>query len=287
MNKFIEAMATGYLTVYDFLYSGMSLFRPHQVEHSIRILMFHDVRSKDYEYFYDLLRKLSKRGTIVNPRTFFNIDPDRIDNEKSKRQFLITFDDGFMSDYEAYRSIMEPLGLRGIFFACGAPIDGRLENFSGKEFISHNMGYGEAVSPEGLMGPDQLRELHADGNVIGFHTHDHVDVASLMDEQILQICSDADYFEQTLGFKIDHFAFPFGRVDNISNSAIRIISRRFSYVYSGIRGNNVPARAGQLLYRDNIDLSRSSFFNLGLLSGGFDFFYRSRRRKFLASKSGY
>ncbi len=69
-----------------------------------------------------------------------------------------------------------------------------------------------------FMSWDQLHQLAADGNEIGGHTIDHVNLPSLgPDDQKREICNDrADLLAHN--FQVTDFAFPFGSHDAASEA---------------------------------------------------------------------
>lgn len=84
----------------------------------------------------------------------------------------------------------------------------------------------------------QLHQLEAEGNEIGGHTIDHVDVPSLgADDQRREVCDDrADLLAR--GFQITDFAFPFGSHDAGSQAVVRDCGYNTARITSGIRSPN-------------------------------------------------
>jgi hypothetical protein len=91
-----------------------------------------------------------------------------------------------------------------------------------------------------------------------------------------------------LGFKIEHFAYPFGNAESFSERAMKIAKQRFQFVYSGLRGDNVAGASSFTIRRDAAALqhpatnSYSVYSNslLGsFLEGSADRFYASSRKK--------
>jgi peptidoglycan/xylan/chitin deacetylase (PgdA/CDA1 family) len=131
------------------------------------------------------------------------------------RQVLLTFDDGFESNYRVAQEILNPLGIKAIFFVIPEFV-----NTVGVEnqwqFIETRLYPGQAARaiPSGLrsMTWDQIRELSNQGHVIGCLTRTHARLSELHKEKLLveEIVASGDEIEQRLGVKVEDFAFTFG-----------------------------------------------------------------------------
>jgi peptidoglycan/xylan/chitin deacetylase (PgdA/CDA1 family) len=105
-----------------------------------------------------------------------------------EKSVIITFDDGFRSHYEIGYRILSELGLKGTFFVVGSWID-----------------------RSGFLNREQLREMHEGGMEIGSHGHTHTFLAYLSKDEVYQELKESkDALEQTIGARIDHFAYPGG-----------------------------------------------------------------------------
>jgi peptidoglycan/xylan/chitin deacetylase (PgdA/CDA1 family) len=100
----------------------------------------------------------------------------------------LTFDDGLASQY-GLRSIFASRNVDGTFYINSGPVD---------------------AGEEGTMTWAQIQGLAADGNDIGGHTQDHVDLttATSFDYRWRQACDDRDRL-QAQGFSPSGFAYPF------------------------------------------------------------------------------
>jgi peptidoglycan/xylan/chitin deacetylase (PgdA/CDA1 family)/N-acetyl-beta-hexosaminidase len=112
----------------------------------------------------------------------------------------LTFDDGLADQYQA-RTMLAQDGLHATFF-----------------IISNKVG---VTSPPSYMTWDQLTGLAADGNEIGGHTLDHVDLTTVTTaEATRQVCDN----RQDLiahGFNVTDFAYPYGSSNPTVESIVR------------------------------------------------------------------
>ena len=88
-----------------------------------------------------------------------------------------------------------------------------------------------------------------------------------------------------LGCNIEHFAYSFGGIDSFSQEALAVAKRRFRFIYSGIRGDNVKVCSPFAIRRDTAAYRGSdneyALFNKNLLNaflgGTADFHYAKPR----------
>ena len=193
----------------------------------------------------------------------------------------LTFDDGFVSSYEAIRSLEHR---KAIFFVCPEYIN-RAECGNWEEFFHRNLWRTERLDDPALRDAvrpatwDQLRELVALGHTIGSHSMTHARLSSLRSrrEREQEIRASADMIEDKLGTPVQDFAYPFGDIAGIDADAIDLVRQRYQRCFSGIRGNNHDTRDAFLQWRDTVHLYWTVSYSLFLLRGGFDGVYTRTR----------
>ncbi len=176
----------------------LSFFRKNK---DIKFIYYHDVVSKDgYSYQKIEVNKFKKQMKyLVNngykTLTFDELNKDEIYGSKNKeKKVLITFDDGWLSNYDTVFPIMKELNLKfNIFLEVGA--------------IGEKQNY---------LTWDMINEM-ADSGLVGFgaHTFNHIDARlinqSNVDVEILE--SNKIIFNET-GLNVKDFCFPYGYYDN-------------------------------------------------------------------------
>lgn len=176
----------------------LSFFRKNK---DIKFIYYHDVVPKDgYSYqkievnkFKNQMRYLVKNE--YKTLTFDELDKDEICSSKNKEKMvLITFDDGWLSNYETVFPIMKELNLKfNIFLEVGAI--GEKENYITWDMISE-------MADSGLVG-------------FGAHTFNHIDARLInqfnVDTEIIE--SNKIILNKT-GLNIKDFCFPYGYYDN-------------------------------------------------------------------------
>lgn len=242
------------------LFRGLSPFLVHRPQK--RVVIFHEVMPEEHLVFERFLKRI---------------------RSERKLEVLLTFDDGFSSSCKAIRQLSDH---KAIFFICPNFINAAGQPTAWENFFHHNLlrtevlDRGElrdAVAPAGW---DDLRELVKLGHSIGSHGLNHRRLSTLTSHKELEreIIGSADMIEDQLGVAVDSFSYPFGDYQSLDARAYRIIERRYTRCFSGLRGNNLARITEGLWWRDTIHLSWPVDYMLFLLQGGFDWAYWKKRQ---------
>ena len=220
---------------------------------SLRVLAFHDIPENEIEPLKNQLTWLKHHWNILNPNEFELM----MDHKKPVigKNVLITFDDGFISNRVIADEILNPLNVKAIFFIVSdfASINDLAKS---QLFISKNIMPNSSVNeiPRNLgnMNWDDLEVLVDYGHTIGSHTKSHYRLAPGVEKSILesQIIDSGNIISNRLGVSIDHFAYTFGDVDSFSENALRLAKKRYKFIYSGVRGDNIECLSSNLIRRD-------------------------------------
>lgn len=225
---------------------------------TVSILMFHNIPYTYFKKFEKIINIYCKKYDFISPVDFSLY----MDNKKEiiGKKLLLTFDDGFFSNYQITKQILDPLGIKAVYFVSTGFIDSSSQ-LSKKSFaIDHihngNMPVGFNENELMPMNWEQLKELTKNGHIIGAHTNNHRSLSNINEVKILEkeIMSSADKIEKILGPKVEHFAYPFGGVNNINKKAMQLAKKRFRFIYSGIRGENTSITNPFALRREAINI---------------------------------
>ena len=244
----------------------------------LRILIFHDIPPEDESTFSDLLIWLSKRWNFITPNEFEKIISGEQLNQGDN--LLLTFDDGFKSSFKVAEKYLNPMNIKALFFVVSdfISINDPIES---KNFIAKNIIPG--ISPGFLskhmlnMNWDDLKALLNQGHLIGAHTKTHAKTSeiSFLNKLENEIIDSANYMEDKLGCDIRHFAFTFGDYSSMSKQALKIASKRFDYIHTGLRGNNSFGINKWAIRRDPANLTESFWLMGSFLEGLVDWKYKN------------
>lgn len=105
-----------------------------------------------------------------------------------KRSWLLTFDDGYLSDYQVVYPLLQSHGIMATFF-----------------LITNNVG------EQGYVDWSHVREMHKAGMVFGSHSMNHLKMTTLtIKEAKDELIGSRKCLEDQLGEAVNLFSFPYG-----------------------------------------------------------------------------
>jgi len=249
----------------------------------VRFLIFHHIRPDEEASFTRLVDYLLSRGQLGAPA-----DAQR--RELNRVVYVLSFDDGFGSNYEIARRILEPRGVQAVFFVCPAFVGEPDVERVVSEFVIPGVDLpADMVRELRFMTWDEVNALAAAGHTIGSHAMHHrrlseVTLVELQDE----IVASQTLLGEKLQRPVEWFAFPFGDLESINAAALAVIHETYRYCCSGIRGLNPAGTERRDYFRDHVDLAAPWSYQLMAAEGGLDFAYAAARKQFdvLASGNG-
>lgn len=243
------------------------------------VLLFHEVASEDVPTFERLLVHVRNAHGILAPEDIAAsyAGAPLPQPRNGRAPCLITFDDGFASNFAVAETVLKRLDVRALFFVCPAFVG--IDDQATSAAIRDHM----LIEPSGIsfMDWEQLRKLHGMGHTIGAHTLHHRRLSTLHGAELeREIVESGDWLERELGAPVEWFAFPFGDVGSIHADALNTIAGRFRYCCTGIRGIN-DVSAGRLgLYRQPLEPRLPFDYQRLIVEGGFDVMYGRARRRY-------
>ena len=210
-------------------------------ESRLRVLIYHDIAPQEQERFTVQLRWLAREWNFVSPQQFAAMV--RGDAPIKGANMLLSFDDGFVSNRRVAEEVLNPMGIQALFFAVSAFID-LAAGDDYRDFIARHIW--TDLIPEAVpvhwrnMRWNDLAWLLETGHTIGAHTQTHARLSELRKrgELATEIIQSANVLEKNLGVRIEHFAYPFGDLSSFSREALSAARQRFSFIYTGLRGDN-------------------------------------------------
>lgn len=248
--------------------------------HSLRVLLYHDIAPHEHANFAAQLRWLAQSWNFVSAEQFAALlsggEPIR------GRNLLLTFDDGFASNRVVAEEVLNPMGIRALFFAVSdfVALEDRDE---ARHFIAQHIQPGRRADelPAHLynMGWSDLEALLEQGHCVGGHTRTHAQLSQINAKPDLEreIIISADTLAQRLGVPIEHFAYTFGDLASFSDKALSVARRRFRFIYSGLRGDNAGGVSPFALRRDAATAQDSRALLGAFVEGVADFRYAQSR----------
>lgn len=242
---------------------------------NFRILMLHNIQKKNFQLLENNLKVLKKNYNFINPQIL-----KKFNFPKEKNNLLITFDDGFKSNYIFAKTILKKLKIKAVFFIVTDLINFGNHN---KKLIFKNIFQEKKLLNNfkyEVMSWNDIRNLEKMGHVIGSHTKSHLrlsDIKSLPDLRD-QIITPINVFKKNKIQKPIFFAYSFGDFSSFNKRCFDIAKSKYKFIFSGIRGDNF--KKNKILYRDNIEDNYSLNIINFFLRGYSDFLYKKYRKIF-------
>ena len=259
------------------------ILRKPKKDNFLRVLLFHDIAPNEFTSFSEKIDFLSEDYNFVTPNEFEAM------MEGSKpiigRNLLLTFDDGFKSNFEVASQVLDKKDIKAIFFI--------VSDFAGlskvedcRNFISKNMyplmSSSEVPNHWKNMNWHDLKQLVDNGHSIGCHTKTHARLSAVSDPTELaeEMLESTRIIERKLNINVKHFAYPFGSLKSFSGAALNIAKTKFQYIHSGFRGLNKDTDFNLLVLRDSVSGDSSIKEMMFYLDGWVDAVYTLDKRKF-------
>lgn len=222
----------------------------------INVIYYHDiVNGKGYGSQRTNLELFKSHMQYIKEQGYTTYTFDELENEENvlfnKKSVLITFDDGWKSNYTEIFEYMKELGIKyNIFLEAG------------------NVG-----SNEDYLTWDMVREMK-DSGIVGFgaHTYSHPDMSDIdkIDAK-LEFDSANAKIEKETGIEMKDFCYPFGKWSEKSNDYIvkhtpytRIYTSNMLYSYT---------QEGKIIFgRSSINGDRPFGVFVNMLKGNYNIF---------------
>jgi peptidoglycan/xylan/chitin deacetylase (PgdA/CDA1 family) len=276
LNPFLKSV--GAPLVYPLLRASRmasGLFSGGRCQKRLRVLLYHDIAPEAESHFEVQLRWLRQNWCFVEPEQFVAMACG--DAPILEDSLLLTFDDGFVTNRRVAERILNPLGIRAIFFVVSEFV-ALNEGDDWRGFVSQNIhpGLGPQTFPPHLrnMNWTDMEYLVETGHTIGGHTAHHARLSQVSADALgAEIIESANALERRLGIGIKHFAYTFGDLASFSPDALDVARSRFPYVYTGLRGDNAGRVPPWAIRRDALSPSDSLSLAGAFLEGGADWRY--------------
>jgi|694.fasta_scaffold50825_4 peptidoglycan/xylan/chitin deacetylase (PgdA/CDA1 family) len=235
-----------------------------------RILLYHEISQHEVRNFTRQIDSCLKNWTFADPNTLGQVFQEK--DSKQIKHLMLTFDDGFSSDFRIAQDVLNPRGIKAIFFVIPEFVNSA-SNEKQEQFIYNQLypGVKNRRVPAHLrsMSWEQIKLLSSQGHVIGSHSMSHKNLSQVAREDELrhEIIDSGRVIESFIGKKVEHFAFPFGNLSSLSWSALKIASTNYEYVYSGMRGSNHLQTKRFVLRRETVFPWDPIGFEVAVLAG--------------------
>lgn len=167
----------------------------------------YDVTAEDFRAQLEWLKENLYRSVTIHK----NLDAF------STKEILLTFDDGEMNNCTIALPLLKEFGFVGHFFLIA-----------------------KRIGKDGYMGWEQIRQLNAEGMIIGSHGFSHEILTSLLETQIQEeLSASQKHLERNLGIPVESISIPRG----FCNDKIIRMAREagYRYIFMSEKPDNLQA----------------------------------------------
>lgn len=249
---------------------------------TVRVILSHVVPAADLSHYRAIVERLVERRPALAPAQLaaFVLESQPIAGARS----ALSFDDGLVSSYEVAQRVLNPLGVKAMFFVPTAVLelrdDAAMHDFYRRRVYRSPL---RALPPEYYrsMTADHLRELHRQGHAIFPHTHTHAALGTLRTEADLrrEIEEPRARIEDLVQASAAAFAFPFGTGEVVAASAYDRIRSAYDLCFTGLGGLNSARTDPYFLHRDCVQPDFTLRHAEAVCAGNLDPVYRVKMRR--------
>lgn len=204
------------------------------------------INSNDAMLFESFLKHLKKKSKLITIQEATQLVT--VKNIPHDESFLaFTFDDGYQECYETIAPILEKYNCNAGFFINANYIES-CEEYQKK--------YHERVNlfTKKPMNWEQIESLHQRGHVIGSHTLDHYNMATLNTEELVyQLEENKKLLENRLNYNCDYFAWTYGQMQHFPEKALEITMQYHRFIFSGTNYKNYFSIDNNIINRRHIE----------------------------------
>lgn len=224
----------------------------------VRVINYHNTEKEYIELFEQHIKYLNNRFEIISIDEFKSF----LNHKKTfskKPGLLITFDDGYLSNYEYGVDVLDKYNIKGTFFISTDLIDNNDSRYINK---------------------DQIKEMIKRGHTIGNHTASHHRFKETDSNEVLnkEIIESNSKLNKEFNIDNDCFCFVGGEIPVYTKEAFNLIKGHYKYSFTTLTQVSTCNTNPLLIHRTNVE----SFWNLGLVkfqtSGLWDLLYKNKAK---------
>lgn len=243
----------------------------------------HEIKNNDLANFEDLIKHISKDHKFISPESFFEYLENGI--LPADKSVLMTFDDGFISSYNAAKNILNKYGIKAIFFIPTAILnlktDKEMIEFTRRNIYFNTINEKELVPEEYLfIKENHLIDLANDGHMICPHTYSHIWIKDIVNDKmaVTELVEPKKLIEKLLKKTVRVFAFPVGTERQAGKFAYEQICRNYDYCFTALTGNNSYGGNKYKLHRFNLPADATKSYVDMALQGIYNPYYKYKMK---------
>lgn len=210
----------------SFCYRGLQVFGSPK---GTRILCYHRVNDEKKDYLSVPVAQFRAQMKFLSEQGYHTVSlSELLAGKVDDKSVVITFDDGYLDNYEQAFPVMREYGFKGTIFLIA-----------------------QKIGEDSFLKLSQIEEMGKANFEFGSHTLSHPRLITLTREQKLHELGDSKFvLEKLLGRPCDTFCYPFGQYDSETVNLVRGVG--YQAACSNLPGVNAGVPDPYLLQRTEI-----------------------------------
>ena len=196
---------------------------------SIPVLMYHSI-SNDNNKISVSVSNFKRQMRFMHSLGYVGCSLNKINENTSKKKFIITFDDGYENIFTKAMPILKKLDFSATCFIVNKKIgyfndwDKNQKNFKKKK----------------IMNTKQIKIWIKNGFEVGSHTMDHYILKDLSNiQKKKQILKPKQFFKNKFGIILESFSYPFG---SYNKDCLKILKKNYKFAVTTKRSRYIKGK---------------------------------------------
>ena len=209
-----------------------------QKEFKLYIFVLHSTDTIDFERYRFILKYINKIAPFLDPS---NLDKFTNAKKLTQQRSILTLDDGFNNNYQFSTEVLDPLGIKAIFFVVPYYLENKYQH---SDFYYSLFPKMELPSNDILkekfkhLTLEQVMLLHNNNHTICVHGYNHESAANISQKALsINTIKSLKFITKHIPF-VNHYCYPFGSYMDFNQQTHDYLRAKFRFLHLGIRGVN-------------------------------------------------
>jgi peptidoglycan/xylan/chitin deacetylase (PgdA/CDA1 family) len=223
-------------------------------KHDLIVLNYHSTPLKFKDNFEKQINFYQAHFSIISPNDLKNFYANKLESKKPK--LLITFDDGLSNNKYALQ-ILDKYKIKALLFIVPDFIAATQQKEYYTTHIRNEINPFIDSQPEDFtaLSWNELKEIIANGHLVGSHTMSHTLKANTSDNEVLnrEITTSKNSIESQLNISVENFSAPFNSLFSVGEKEMSLIIKNYNYFHSTFPGSNYLNKNNYFIKRFNVE----------------------------------
>ena len=224
--------------VYRFLEKFINIFKSFSGR-KLYVFLLHSTEKKYFSEYYNLLKNINSKYPFINPSQIDDFYNGKLGYQSKS---ILTFDDGYKDNLLFSKKVLDPLGIKAIFFIIPFFINKKNPKLFFKSLFPNNKLLPSDLIRFRHLSVKDVKELTNNGHQIGMHGFKHESATKFNIEKFKNLILDGINLLRKYSITTIHYSYPFGSKKFFNTNTNKLLGSYFKYIHLGVRGENSPIK---------------------------------------------